>query len=551
MQNLRAWLSAAFLITCLLASGAADAADKKKKVKPPPPIPSDESLGFFDNTRDDFLANIKRVGVMPIVDMPASLREREDAKALVTDAVIKYLRQANIEVVGSDTYKATYDRFNKQLGGIYDGKTGLFKRDVYTAVYQNARREFASREKLDAFVHIRVVIRSASYGFDWANWDGVRERSDGKPPGNAFAEFWNADTSQGTLPGISILLQIVSTQDRVLYGRHGGIQLAAYHDWVKGSNIAFLHVPYEELLKDVQRVDRAARVATLPMLRTPKEISLGDEDPMINARQIDLATLPLPPAGQPFKDESPLLVPRDQILQSVRRVALTAINTDVYAMPEDVQQRLIAAIRQELAPLNWEIVDAPGARDMLLAGLEKVELYDKFTGKRDEAKASAIRKSVFSSLGMTPAPDAILWVGVTKSTAIHRWGDVEWDGVSQSGITLGPVVQKMFGGSANTSAGSGGIDAISLTTYLADANDTPLYRGRGGLQLTQKLKVIAATYYSGGRGEPEDLAPTELFRDQARELPAVHAALRHLVLTPEALALELNPPKDSKKKKKT
>jgi hypothetical protein len=183
-----------------------------------------------------------------------------------------------------------------------------------------------------------------------------------------------------------------------------------------------------------------------------------------------------------------------------------------------------------------------------------VELFDKFTGKRDDAKASAIRKSVFTSLGITPAPDAMMWVGLTKTGAIHRWGDVEWDGVKQSGITLGPVVEKMFGGSANMNAGSGGIDAVSLTTYLADANDTPLYRGRGGLQLIQRLKVVPATYYSGGRGEPEDLAPTELFRDTTRELPAVHAALRYLVMTPEALDAELNPAKAAaakKKKKKT
>ncbi|HET9473017.1 MAG TPA: hypothetical protein VFO82_03935 [Steroidobacteraceae bacterium] len=550
MRHVKAWLALGLIFASLAASGAANAAGKKK-TKPPPPIPTDEALGFFDNTRDEFLTNIKRVGVMPIIDMPVSLREREDARQLVTEAVVKHLRMANIDVVGSGTYQATFDRFNQQLGGIYDGKTGLRKRDVFTAVYQNARREFASKERLDAFVHIRVVMNSASYGYDWAQWDGVRERSDGKPPpSNAFAEFWSATDSQGKLPGLSILLQIVSKQDRVLYGRHGGIQLAAYHDWVKGSNVAFVQVPPEELLKDLERLDRAARVATLPLLRTPQDISLGDQDPMINATRVDISKLPPLPAGKPFKDDSPLLVPRDQILQSVHRIALTPINTDVFEVPEDVQQRLIAAIKQELAPLNWEIVDAPRAREMLLEGLLKVELYDKFTGKRDDSQASAIRKSVFNSLGITPAPDAIMWVGFVKTGAIHRWGDVEWDGVSQSGISLGPVVKKMFGGSADLNAGSGGIDAVSLNTYLADANDTPLYRGRGGLQLIQRLKVIPATYTSGGRGEPVDLAPSELFREQAREQPAVHAALRELVMTPEALALELNPPKDSKKTRK-
>jgi hypothetical protein len=42
-------------------------------------------------------------------------------------------------------------------------------------------------------------------------------------------------------------------------------------------------------------------------------------------------------------------------------------------------------------------------------------------------------------------------------------------------------------------------------------------------------------------GPDVDLAPTELFHDIAREQPAVHAALRDLVLTKEQLDLELQP----------
>ena len=60
MQSTRAWLTRVLILSCLaLSAGVTDAAAKKTApVKPPPPIPTDESLGFFDNTRDELLTNI-------------------------------------------------------------------------------------------------------------------------------------------------------------------------------------------------------------------------------------------------------------------------------------------------------------------------------------------------------------------------------------------------------------------------------------------------------------------------------------------------------------
>ncbi|HET7809772.1 MAG TPA: hypothetical protein VFL16_04295 [Steroidobacteraceae bacterium] len=548
-DKLTAWLVA----ICLVLSAGAIAADKKKTapVKPPPPIPTDESLGFFDNTRDQMLSSMKRLGVMPITDLPSSLRERDEVKQALTDAVMKYLQAAKFEVVAPASYQAIYDKFNQQLGGMYDPSTGAMKRDVYKAVTENARRDFGSKEKLDGFVYIRLRTVAAPYSGDYAYWDGVHELTDGRPaPKNAFAAFWMGTDTQGSVPALSLLVQIVNKQDRVVYGRHGGLQVVAYHVFVTGKGYEFRYVGAQDQLKDAERIDRAARVATLPLVRTPKEISLGDEDPMINARRIDLSTLPPPPPGHPFAKSSPLLVPRAQVLQSVHRVALGPLDTDEFDVPKDVQQRFVDSIKQELAPLNWEIIDAPNAVEMLVKGMMETRLFDPLTGKRDEAKASAVRKGVFNSLGIKPVPDAILWISLDKTAAVHQGGDVEWDGAAQNGFTMGPVIKKFWSGSGNPQAGSGGVAALSLSVYLADGNDTGLYRSRGGIQLLQKLRFIPPTYTTGGRGEPVDLAPGELFHDPERERASAHYALRDLVMEPEALQAEVNPPPPGSKKKK-
>ena len=547
----------AMLCGVLLVYSPAPSADTKKKSTatavelPKYPLPIERDFGFFGNTRAEMLGSIKRVGVISPW-LPYWMDDRDDAKQAVQEAVIKYLRLAGMDVVGPETFNAAYDRFNKQMGGVYDPKTGEPRAEVSKAVYQNARREFVSKEKLDGYVVVRVQRRAAQYRDFFVQWDGVRETSHGKLPPNGFVEFWGNSDYRGTMPALSLTVQIANSQDRIVFGRMGGIQTTSYFDFQKGEGYQFMDVATKDLLLDVTRIDRAAKVATLPLVHTPREIWLGFKDPELNAEVIDLKTLPPLPPPAPPNGPSPLLVARDQILSSVHRVALSPINTGEFQVPEDVQKRLLDLIRQELAPLNWEIVDSPQAREVLHAKFMEGDLFDPLTGKRDEERATTIRKSVFPLLGAGTPPDAVMWIALAPASAMHQQGDAEWDGVSQSGFTLGPVVKKLFGGSANALAGTGSVKAISLSVYLADRNDTALYKAKGGLQLAQKLKFTPAAYgsYAPNETDPIDLSPGELFQDPSREQPAVHAALRDLVLTPEALALELNPPKDAKAKSK-
>jgi hypothetical protein len=527
-----------------LLSGGALAATKKKQGPPPKPIPTDQSLGFYGNTRDEMRGSIKRLGVLP-VRLPAFLEDRDDAARLVQDTMIRYLSQAGFEVVGPESYQAAYDRFNKQLGGMYDAKTGALKRDAAAAVMSNARREFISKNKLDGFVIVRVLPSVANYFAKYARWDGVHDRCDGELP-DPIVRFLDLDSSEGTVPALSLRLQIVNTQDRVTFARDGGIELTSYY-----TDLTFKRVPFDSLLKDAVRIERGVRVATLPLVHTPTEIRDGDDDPLINAMKIKLKELPEQPAAASDARKSPLLVPRDQILSSVKRVALSPITSFDFETPEDVQKRLLEQVRAELAPLGWEIVDSPKAREVLLTKMMESQAFDPLTGKRDEARVTEVRKSVFRNLGTAQPPDAIVWLTLVKTSALQKSGDVEWDGVDQNAFSRGPVVRKFWSGSAVPGAGTGGIAVSSLNVYISDGNDTALYQGRGGVEVLQSIKVTPRYTYGGTAFDSEniDLAPGELFRDPSREVPAVHAALRDLVMTPEALQAELHP--DPKKKKKS
>lgn len=537
MRNTDRHLTIGLLLGFVFALPAARAANQP--AAQPPPVQGERDLGFFGNTRVEMLRNVTRVGLVPPW-LPAEMRDREDVQQAVQDAVAKYLRLAGMEVVGPDTYKAASKRFGETMGGLFDVKTGIPRENVASIVHRHARREFVYKDRLDGYVITRVQKRPVKYeGFD-ASWDGVRERVDGRSsPGGLLRAFKSSDYS-GTIMGLSISVQIANAQDRMVFGRMGGVQLAMYFYPTSDTGYSFFRVASEDLLRDQPRIDRAVNVATLPLRLSPAQIAAGYQDPEINAELVDLGKLPPLPGAKPRpRHVSGLLVPRAEILRRVHRVVVSPIRTDAFKMPEDMQARLRAEVMRALEPMGWELVDAPAAHKILREQFAAKDLFDPMTGKRDEEGASEIRKAAFPSIGGGAPPDAILWLSLVNVGAFHEQGDVEWNGVNQNGFTLGPVVKARGGRSARAGTGTGSIRAVSLNAYLADASDTPLYSSLGGLQLGQRLKYTDHGPTRPPDADPVDLEPDEMFHDPGRVAPAVHAALRELVMQPKDFEREM------------
>lgn len=527
MQNRNRSLLAVLGFLMLVVGLDAAAAEKVKKRIPNKPVPTEAELGFRDMSRDEIRASIKRVGMLPVM-FPVGLEDRSDAAIAAQEAVSRFLTQAGFEVVPSDAYQASYANFNRLHGGKYDSKTGALKSEVSRTVFESARRDFIASERLDALVSLTVASRPAQFFMDDTLWDGVKER------GN--------NHGQGTLPALSLLVQLVTKDNRVVFGRFGGIQLISYSIPERGFLLA--HVPVNELLRDTARIERAARVATLPLVRSPKAILYGFNVPEINAEKINLDKLPAPPQATKDVRESPLKVPREQILGSVKRVALSPLLGGDFDVPEDARKRVADLVRAELAPLHWEVIDLPGAQTGMTAKMLASNLYDPYTGRRDEAKTEQIRKAVNKEIVDGKSLDAIIWLRVVRSSVLQRNARVEWDGVKQTVLTYGDTTPKPLFAPASTNAGTGSIAASSISVHMVDANDAVLYESQGGLALLEALRITPPTPYRTGKAEPMDLGPNVSFLDPGHEQAAVHAAFRDLVMTPEAIQAEyarLNP----------
>jgi hypothetical protein len=508
----------------------------------PPAPPSNEALGFSGASRDETLVQCKRVGLIPVAK-PALSGVDAEASTRIEVAATDALQAAGLEVIGPDSYTKAYDRFNKAIGGVFDPMTGAARKDAFSNVYQNAAREFFTQERLGCIVMVRAIIVRSNTSNNFASWDGAMEYIDGQANA-ALTRFMFGNNGLGALGAVSLSLQLYNREGKLLFSRNGGVQLAMYMDRQHGAqNSDFLRVPRAKLLQDDKRIERALTYATVPLRYSAEQIAAGDKNPAINTFAIAPSSLPQPPPGSAAKEESPLLVPREQILSSIHTVVLGPLLTNGFAPPAEVAARYRSLVHERLAKLGWEVVDSDQLNTAFAAAVKQVGgLYDPLTGKVDPDRLRSLTQAAIKALSLAAPPDGIAIVALVKTSAIQKYGNVDWDGTQQSALTLGPAINRttLFGGTENGTAGEGGIYALSLQIVLRDTSGTVLYEARGGIQLLQQLSIKAARsgLTTNFLQDYTTLAPSELFNGPDRDVHAVDVAMHELVMSPEDIAAE-------------
>ena len=526
----------------ILVAGAAAAVPFSLRAAAPAPTPlTPQQLGFFAGDRGAVLSQCKRLGLVPVA-RPALPGVEEAASARIEAAVSAALQAAGFEVVPSDSYSKAYERFSRAVGGLYDPMLGTSRKEQALSVYANAAREYFATDQLGCLAMVRVLDTRAKINNRWAVWDGVAESVDGEATGAMSRFFFGGNTGGGELPAVSVVLNFLNRELKSIYGRAGGVQLGAYIDRQHGAQGSdFLYVPRNQLLLDDKRIARAISVVTVPLRYTPEEIAAGAANPATNPGAAPLSEFGKPPAGSVRHEDSPLKQPREQLLASIHRVALGSVQSGGLAVPAETAARYRALVHERLAKLGCEVIDSDALNGALGAAALKVGgFYDPMSGKLDAERLRTAMHAAFGSIGISPAPDAVLVVVIGKMLATQKAGNAAWDGAEQSALTLAPAVKgtKLFGGTEDRTAGESTISASVLHLLLRDPDGTVLYDGRGGIELLQQLSIKA----QGGYPRIDYLqqfaerTPSELFKDPARDERAVDYALQPLLLSAEAIA---------------
>lgn len=495
----------------------------------------------FEMPREQILAKVHRVGLIPVT-LGDEFKERSDVKARYEQLLAERLQKLGWEVVPSARYDEVLLQLKREIGGYYDPFTGEVSVEKRDAVSEHAQREFFRLHRLDASLSPAIRRVSAYWSHNSAFWHGVEESSTGK---DGFWAAMNSPGATGTIPALSLVVALFGADDKMMYGRLGGIQLASYVG--QGGVGGFSDIPAELLLRDPIRDARAADLALEPLLKTPEQIRAQQEAEKSRKRgnkpkreskkagnaEGAAANAPPPLAPKPAAVVVPaasavqaLKQPREQILANVKVIALVPLDLKKLDQAAAVSARYEANLTGKLTAAGFTVVPAARygtERDAFVKQLGGT--FDPITGEEMGERVASTRRHVLGVLDAERRVDAILTPEIVPRPADFRGGDATWDGVKQNAAGLKGLAA-FFG----TTGEYGRVPALSLEVTLSDREGVELYRDFGGIHLLRKQD----------RGRLVDLEETELFHDTGRDERAAHVALRALLLDPEALYVDIH-----------
>lgn len=211
------------------------------------------------------------VGVPKGMDNPDEIAKRYEA------IITSKLEEAGFKLVSSKEYSAIYDPMVKQVGGLYDPITGEPIEEKFKSAREHAVRELINKHRVDALLYPRIVVEKANWFRNRAMWSGVKEPTTGK---EGFWADLNTPSAYGTIPALSLVIQITDSNQTVYYVNSGGIQLLQLYTR-EGflQPYRFTEVGASELLKDKAKDERAVSLALAGLIKgSPVAVSEGGEE---------------------------------------------------------------------------------------------------------------------------------------------------------------------------------------------------------------------------------------------------------------------------------
>jgi hypothetical protein len=168
--------------------------------RPSAPILSATQRGVALNT----------VALAPVA-IPEELPDSSRAQAAFEVLLTNELRGLGVAVVPAREAGATWQRLLDSVGGFYSAYTGELDTVKYHAVRDGTLRELRARFGADALLRSRIAVVTVNWKSGNAKWDGTSEGVGGG--------------ASGTLPALTLYVELNDANGNVVYGGRGGIQV--------------------------------------------------------------------------------------------------------------------------------------------------------------------------------------------------------------------------------------------------------------------------------------------------------------------------------------
>ena len=224
-------------------------------------------------------------------------------------------------------------------------------------------------------------------------------------------------------------------------------------------------------------------------------------------------------AAQKAPPRDPFSVPREQILQNIRTVALTEISLpDNIIDPEAVKKEFQGLIRATLEAGGFSTIPQHQFESRWKAAVaEAGGIYDPVTGQLKEELAKQLRRKVYTSLRSELGADGVLVARIVPVAAGFKSGKARWDGAWQVFQPGAATTEPLLGYWT-----TGSVPALSLQVWLWDVDENVVYSNAGGIEVTSTMSF----------GRFLDVPAKNLLKDSVRNSQSVGLALTPLTVGP-------------------
>jgi hypothetical protein len=228
--------------------------------------------GPFTVSRSEIYKRIKTVALVPLV-LPKPLRIDRAVTGRVEQKIEVSLREAGFQVIPAVEFETIWQRQSEKVGALFDPKTGLRDEPRFDSVRRESRREVKERFGADALLLCSVEVVTVQFMNTLAAWDGVSDVVVPSRTERALQAF-SGFHSSGTVPGLSLCLDLQHVDGGSLYRGRGGVQLLS-----KLTGGRFVTVPDRDLLADDERISGAVEAALKALVNEPVTLNSGRNTP--------------------------------------------------------------------------------------------------------------------------------------------------------------------------------------------------------------------------------------------------------------------------------
>ena len=214
----------------------------------------------FKIAHADIRGRVKVVALVPI-ELSTDAEDPAAVKAKFEWLIRFKLEEGGFKVIPSDEFASIWKKTVEKLGPVYDPATGRRDEKKFSAAFASTARELLGKTNADALLYPAIVVVKAEFSSNAAQWHGTIDYV--RPEG-----VWgmiSGPQSYGTVPALSLWVDLLDFQGTEMYVNAGGIQVMSK----VGSGMTVYDVPRHDLFADEAKNIRSVAIALNPLLGRP------------------------------------------------------------------------------------------------------------------------------------------------------------------------------------------------------------------------------------------------------------------------------------------